>query len=450
MYRGSTKLRSLAALILVFLIQGFNNVEASGFNTGLDGLALSAAKFRKLNNKNLISKGTTKWQKAYSNKNYAFAEETMLSKEGKEFKLLKLKDLKNNYEQVLFKSALLENVSMVKDVSPDSRFLVFEVVNKIDDAFSAQTYILAFSGKKGFLLSDGISRASAEQTKLANIKFAKNKVELFYAQPGIKDYQKVVINTENNFDIEIAHNDEDDALKAFYGGFIPYGIQTINKTEKEKTIELSLEFDPKLVSQNLTKHTLSYDKETKHITHFKEYGQFARRRRSIDFINSARAYHAEMIDSEGKLLYNRASTGRPMADVISFYDYLYAETRDFYDGKLPEAADIVINGNKVDIDLGDKHLMPLHTLRFAFTFDKFSDYGFYYLQERSYGPNFKNIFIFSNGEDKIKWLKTVYGKTEELQVNKTSSVYQEVLALVEGLEIRTITSEEQPSISLRK
>lgn len=449
MYTG--KIRSLSVFVLYFLIQSFNTVSASGFNTPLDSLALSAAKFKKLNDKNLVTKKAGKWEKAFSNKNFAFSEEVMDSKEGKSFKVLKLKNIKNNHEQILFKSALLEKVSIVKDVSPDSRLVVFETINKINKGFSAQTYILGFSGEKGFLLGDGIVRNNAEQTKLANVKFKDNKVELFYAKPGIKDYEKVVISTEGNFEIEIASSNAEQALKAFYGGFLPYGIKSINKTKNGKLVNISVEFDKSIVSEDVSKHVIGYDESIKHIVSFKEYGYFNRLKRQTSFTNGANTYHAEMINRDGKLLYNRASMGKPMADIVAFYDYLYAETEDFYDGKLPEDSDIVINGNKVDIDLGDKHLMPLHTLRFAFTFDKFSDYGFYYLQERSYGPDFKNIFIFSNSEDKIRWLKTVHGKTEELKVNKTASIYEEVLALVEGLEIRTIGSEEdQPNISLKK
>jgi hypothetical protein len=114
-------------------------------------------------------------------------------------------------------------------------------------------------------------------------------------------------------------------------------------------------------------------------------------------------YLTETYNADGELIYCKASIGKPSVDVISNYLYLQAELEAFYFNQLPETAKVFIDENTIDVDLGASHPLPLQHLRFAYSFNKYSDYGFSSLTESSYDGSQKETYIFSRNDTNTRF-----------------------------------------------
>ncbi len=187
-------------------------------------------------------------------------------------------------------------------------------------------------------------------------------------------------------------NDVKGEIVNFYGGALALGAKIKPSTNPN---QYEIQFNSSFTSGQVSKHRLDYDPQLKAIVLLEEINANNEVVRKTKFNYNGFNYLTETYDADGELIYCKASIGKPSIDVISNYLYLKAELEAFYFNELPKSAKVFIDENTISIDWGASSSLPLHRLRFAYSFDKYSDYGFSSLIESSYDGTQKNTFILS-------------------------------------------------------
>ncbi len=355
----------------------------------------------------------TDWVKAASNPEFAFRNIEIDHQ-----RVLQLKSLHSGNVYDLYKSALVESFSKAIDISPDGRTIVFGVTSKVTDGFIDQTHVVAFNHQNNLSLSDGITHQTNQGRKLIAIRFHQNQfVDLSYADGKSKSTE--TIDLKNNFrTINKKNSDAKDIIVNFYGGALAPGAK-LQKTKNSNEYEIS--FNASNIAGAVKKHIIQYDPSIKAIVSLDEMNINNQKIRSTKFSYNGFNYLTEIYNTDGELIYCKASADKANADVISNYLYLKAELDVFYSNRLPTNSKVTIKNNVITIDLGAHEAMPIQRLRFAYSLDRYSDYGFSSFEERTYDNSKKYNYVFSNHDGIPKFYKT-HESTKLAYVSDTTTI----------------------------
>lgn len=370
------------------------------------------------------------WVRAKSNVDFAFREIQFDKK-----KVLQLKNLKSKNIYNLYKSSLVEDFSPVRDISPDGKVVIFEVNDILDQGNIYQTHLMAFNRDHGLVLSDGTLHNSELARRLVKIGFKKNKkVEICYADQKGHNQVSKTIDLTKDFSLSLSIDSPEDAIKYFYGGEFILGSQ-IKTIEKGKLYEVS--FDPRYSRTNSVKHKLHYDLDSKTIVAVEEYDATDRLVRKAKFSYNGYNCLSEIFDETGTLVYRNVTLTKPMLSGLGDYLYLKAELNEFYGLVIPRSVKVRIDDNQISVDWGELATLPMHKLRFARTFDRYSNYGFGSVEESSRDGLLSRMFIYPAASDKVVAYQKSNGKIEELRL------------LGGGRPSRKIFAEEVPEIIVK-
>lgn len=407
MLRG--RVNAIGVVLLLFYTNIGAKVIASVNNPTYNNPNLSIEKLAKLKDK---ESNLDDWIKAPSNQEFAFRELKLAHDQ-----VLQLKSLRTGNIYDIYRSSLVDNFSKIKDVSPDGHTVIFEVANKVVDGNINQTHILAFNREYGLTLADGIIHKTNNDRRLLSIEFDQNQhVNLIYADNKGKNNISKLIDLKDDYAISSSSkiNDAKDEIVNFYGGALALGAK-IKPSANPNQYEV--QFNSSFTSGQVSKHRLDYDPQMKAIVLLEEINANNEVLRKTRFNYNGFNYLTETYNADGELIYCKASVGKPTADIISNYLYLKAELEAFYFNQIPQTAKVFIHGNTISIDWGASKPLPLHELRFAYSFDKYSDYGFSSLVESSYDGTKKNTFIFSRNHNTQLYVTQAENDFEKIALN---------------------------------
>lgn len=429
--RGVMSKRGITALLLAGLLFYTNFLAkalASIYNPDPKFAELVSKKLKPLSS---VPGDEEPWVRAKSNSNFAFREIQLDKK-----RVLQLKNLRSKNIYNLYKSSLVEDFSSIRDVSPNGKVVVFEANDSLVGGNLYQTYVMAFNRDYGLTLSDGVLHKAESIRRLTKITFKKDKqVEIAYADHKGHNQTVKTIKLEKDFSLDQQVSSALDAIKYFYGGEFVLGTE-IKTVEKDKVYEIN--FDPKYFqATNIAKHKIHYDANSKTVVAVEEYDAANNLVRKANFNYNGYNYLAEIFDPNNVLVYRKISLNKPMVSGLGDYMYLKAELNEFYGMVIPSAVKITIDDNEVAVDWGELATLPLHKLRFARTFDRYSNYGFGSIEETSRDQILSRIFIVPASSDKITAYQKYKGKIEEIRL--TSG----------GRPSRKILAEEMPQIIVK-
>ncbi len=411
MLRG--RVNAIGVVLLLFYTNIGAKVIASINNPTYNNPNLSIEKLVKFKSKNL---NLDNWTKAPSNQEFAFRELKVAQDQ-----VLQLKSLRTGNIYDIYKSSLVDNFSKIKDVSPDGRTVIFEVANRVAEGHVNQTYVLAFNREYGLTLADGIIHKIDHERRLTGIEFDKaHHANLIYADNKGNNHISQTVNIADDYTLTASSkvNDVKNEIVNFYGGALALGAKVQSSANPN---QYEVKFNSSFTSGQVSKHRLDYDPQMKAIVLLEEINANNEVVRKTKFNYNGFNYLTETYNADGELIYCKASAGKPTIDVISNYLYLKAELEAFYFNQLPQATKVFINGNTISIDWGASKPLPLHELRFAYSFDKYSDYGFSSLVESSYDGTKKNIFIFSRNHNSQLYITQSENDLGKIALNSGST-----------------------------